>query len=156
PAPGRIETLRVPGGPGIRDDGGVYEGYVLPIHYDPLISKLIAWGETRDEAMARMLRALDEYLVEGVPTTLPFHQRAVRGERFQRGDLHTGFVEEMAGHMGLSPEELGRLEDVAVIAAALATQTGRTPRAGTAGGGHQTAPSPSAWKSAGRRRAMEG
>jgi acetyl-CoA carboxylase biotin carboxylase subunit len=147
PAPGRIEKLRVPGGPGIRDDGGVYEGYLLPIHYDPLISKLVAWGADRAEASSRMIRALDEYLVEGVPTTLPFHRRAIRDERFRRGDLHTGFVQEMNGHLALPPAQAERLEDIAVIAAALATL--RAPDGGP------LAPPASHWKQAGRRRALE-
>jgi acetyl-CoA carboxylase biotin carboxylase subunit len=148
PAPGRIEKLRIPGGPGIRDDGGVYEGYLLPIHYDALISKLIAWGADREEAASRMIRALDEYVVEGVPTTLPFHRRAIRDERFRRGDLHTGFVEEMDGHAALAPETARRLEDLAVIAAGLAML--RAP----AGGVAASAP-PSQWKQAGRRRSLE-
>jgi acetyl-CoA carboxylase biotin carboxylase subunit len=59
PSPGRIGTLRVPAGPGIRDDGGVYQGYRVPVNYDPMISKLVAWGETREDAIARMRRALD-------------------------------------------------------------------------------------------------
>src|SRR5262249_41514979 len=153
PSPGRIEKLRVPGGPGIRDDGGVYEGYRLPIEYDPLISKLIAWGETRDDAIRRMLRALDEYLIEGVPTTLPFHQRALRDDRFRRGDLHTGFIQEMDGHLSLSESELTRLEDLAVITAALAMRDAGAAPVGIAG---SRAPEPASnWKMAGRRRALE-
>jgi len=148
PAPGKIERLRVPGGPGVRDDSGVYEGYRLPIQYDPLISKLIVWGETRDEAITRMLRALEEYVIEGVPTTLGFHQRALRDERFRRGDLHTAFIQEMDGHLALPAAELQRLEDLAVIAAALAVRGDARP-ATTA---HAAA---SAWKMAGRRRCLE-
>ena len=148
PTPGRIERLRVPGGPGIRDDGGVYEGYRLPIHYDPLISKLIAWGKDRDEAIARMSRALDEYVVEGVPTTVSFHQRVMRDERFRRGDLHTGFIEEMDGHRPASADQT-LLEDLALIAAALALGGARKPPVLGAGG------TTSAWAVAGRRRQLE-
>ncbi|HZI93822.1 MAG TPA: acetyl-CoA carboxylase biotin carboxylase subunit [Patescibacteria group bacterium] len=160
PAPGRIDKLRVPGGPGIRDDSGVYEGYLLPIYYDPLISKLIAWGETRDEAIARMLRALDEYVVEGVPTTVAFHQRALRDKRFGRGELHTGFIQEMDGDPALPPDELQRLEDLAVITAALALRGGggRTSGASSGasnGGGRHALQPESSWKTAGRRRAVE-
>ncbi len=154
PSPGRIERLRVPGGPGIRDDGGVYEGYVLPIHYDPLISKLIAWGGTRAEAAARMSRALDEYVLEGVPSTISFHQRVLRDERFMRGDLHTGFVDQMDGHRALPPEKARKLEDLAVIAAALAMR-GDTARTGAAGRALQPAHGGD-WKLAGRRRQLEG
>ncbi len=148
PAPGRIERLCVPGGPGIRDDGGVYEGYRLPIHYDPLISKLIAWGKDREEAIARMSRALDEYVVEGVPTTLSFHQRVMRDERFRRGDLHTGFIEEMDGHRAEDPDRT-RLEDLALIAAALALRASRTPPSRLA------SDTRSPWALAGRRRQLE-
>ncbi len=148
PCPGRIERLRVPGGPGIRDDGAVYEGYLMPIHYDALIAKLIAWGGTRQESIARMTRALDEYVIQGVPTTLPFHRRALRDERFRRGDLHTAFINEMDGAPVHSPDELQRLQDLAAITAALAMRgaPGRaTPeRAGV-----------SNWKMAGRRRQLE-
>ncbi len=154
PSPGRIDRLRVPGGPGIRDDGGVYEGYRMPIQYDSLLSKLVAWGETREEAIARMTRALDEYIVEGVPTTVPFHQRAMRDDRFIRGDLHTGFVQEMNGYHALSPEQTVLLEDLAVIAAALASGSGN----GTVAHDGRAPARPdfgTGWKMAGRRRAME-
>ena len=149
PTPGRIERLRVPGGPGIRDDGGVYEGYRLPIHYDPLISKLIAWGKDREEAIARMSRALDEYVVEGVPTTIGFHQRVMRDERFRRGELHTRFIEEMDGHRPDDPDR-ARLEDLALIAAALALRSPRTQPTRIIASDTR-----SAWTLAGRRRQHE-
>src|SRR5438552_18905739 len=72
PSPGKIATLRTPAGPGIRDDGGVYQGWTVPIDYDPLISKLVAWGATRDEAIGRMKRALGEYHIEGIKTNISF------------------------------------------------------------------------------------
>jgi acetyl-CoA carboxylase biotin carboxylase subunit len=151
PSPGRIERLRAPGGPGIRDDSGVYEGYTMPLHYDSLIAKLVAWGETREEATARMQRALEEYVIEGVPTTIPFHQRAMRDERFRRGDLHTGFVQEMDG-LPVDDGRSGLMEDLAMIVAALALHDGA--RRGAASG---AAPlDANGWKVAGRRRQMEG
>jgi len=148
PSPGRIERLRVPGGPGIRDDGGVYEGYRLPIFYDPLISKLVAWGKDREEAIARMSRALDEYVVEGVPTTIGFHRRVMRDERFRRGELHTEFIAEMDG---ATPPAAGasQLEDLALIAAALALRAPGTDA------GRAAADRTSAWAVAGRRRQLE-
>ncbi len=151
PGPGRIERLRVPGGPGIRDDGGVYEGYLLPIHYDPLISKLIAWGGDRAEATSRMIRALEEYVVEGVPSTVSFHLRAMRDERFRKGDLHTGFIHEMDGNLLPAPEEARKLEDLAVVVAALALRGGTSVRAARPGRMGRA----SAWKVAGRRRQLE-
>jgi acetyl-CoA carboxylase biotin carboxylase subunit len=93
PSPGRIGTLRVPSGPGIRDDGGVYQGYRVPVYYDPMISKLVAWGEDRAEAIARMRRALDEYRIEGVRTTIPFHRRVFRHPAFIAGDMDTSFIQ---------------------------------------------------------------
>src|SRR5262245_2031001 len=93
PSPGRIGTLRVPSGPGIRDDGGAYQGYRVPVHYDPMIGKLIAWGQDRAEAIARMRRALDEYRIEGVRTTIPFHRRVFRHTAFIAGDMDTSFIQ---------------------------------------------------------------
>src|ERR1044071_4877689 len=92
PSPGKIEILRTPGGNGVRDDGGVYEGWDVPIYYDPMISKLCAYGRTRDEAIQRMLRALQEYTVEGIITNIPFHRWALTHPRFLAGDLDTGFI----------------------------------------------------------------
>lgn len=92
PSPGRITFLRVPAGPGIRDDGGVSEGAAVSIHYDPMISKLAAWGRTRSEAIDRLRRALDEYAVSGIKTTLPFFRQLVRDQEFIAGKLDTGFI----------------------------------------------------------------
>jgi acetyl-CoA carboxylase biotin carboxylase subunit len=96
PHPGRITALRVPGGPGIRDDAGVYEGYVVPLEYDALLSKLIAYAATREEAIARMRRALAEYTILGVKTTLPFFERVLAHADFQAGRFDTSFVERLA------------------------------------------------------------
>jgi acetyl/propionyl-CoA carboxylase alpha subunit len=137
PSPGRIGTLRIPAGPGIRDDGGVYQGYRVPVHYDPMISKLIAWGESREEAIARMRRALDEYRIEGVRTTIPFHRRVMRHPAFIAGDLDTSFIERYRGDLipqggdaaartsAIGTDAAGSgdplsTEEVAVVAAAIA------------------------------------
>ena len=93
PSPGRIVGLRTPAGPGVRDDSGVYEGWEVPVHYDPLISKLIAWAGTRPEAIQRMRRALSEYKVVGIETTLPFFERVLRHPAFVAGDIDTSFIE---------------------------------------------------------------
>ena len=95
PSPGRILALRSPGGPGVRDDSGVDEGTEVGVHYDPLVSKLIAWAGTREEAIRRMRRAVAEYRVVGVRTTLPFFARALTHPDFVAGDVDTGFVERM-------------------------------------------------------------
>ncbi len=95
PHPGRIDELHLPGGPGIRVDTHVYAGYRVPPYYDSLLAKVIAWGATRDEALARMRRALAEMRVGGLKTTLSFHEQLLRDERFRSGDVHTRFVEEV-------------------------------------------------------------
>jgi acetyl-CoA carboxylase biotin carboxylase subunit len=101
PSPGRITSFHVPGGPGIRVDTHAYANYVIPPHYDSLLAKLIAHGKDRVEARLRMERALEEFVVEGPKTTIPFHQRVVADSRFQAGDFDTSFVEEMnAGSEG--------------------------------------------------------
>jgi len=97
PAPGRIFAHHPPGGPGIRVDSGVCGASDIPPFYDPLIAKLIAWGRDRSEALERMCRALCEYGIRGVPTTIPFHLAVMRNERFVRGELGTHFIDEEAG-----------------------------------------------------------
>ena len=93
PSPGRIQMLRTPSGPGIRDDSGVYEGWTVPIEYDPLISKLVAWAPTRDEAIERMQRALREYQVGGIETNLRFFAEILNDVEFRNGQFDTGFIE---------------------------------------------------------------
>src|SRR5882672_575004 len=92
PSPGRINYLHLPFGPGIRDDSGIELNSEVSIYYDPLISKLAAWGRTREESIDRLRRALDEYEVGGIKTTLPFFREIVRDEEFKSGLLDTGFI----------------------------------------------------------------
>jgi pyruvate carboxylase subunit A len=94
PNPGKITGYRSPGGPGVRLDSGVYMNYTIPTFYDSMISKLIAWGSNRNEAIARMKRALSEYIILGVKTTIPFHKALLRNKHFLAGDLHTHFVDD--------------------------------------------------------------
>lgn len=100
PRPGRIEELVLPGGPGVRVDGHVYQGYDLPPFYDSLMAKIITWGQTREEALARMRQALAETVITGVPSTVLFHRRLMDEPAFRKGDVHTRFVRESmwAGH----------------------------------------------------------
>jgi acetyl-CoA carboxylase biotin carboxylase subunit len=95
PSPGKITYFYKPGGPGLRMDSHVYAGYTVPPFYDSMIGKLIAYGKDRAEALRRMQIALEELIVEGVHTTIPFHLLALRDDRFQRGDLDTRFVETL-------------------------------------------------------------
>jgi acetyl-CoA carboxylase biotin carboxylase subunit len=92
PAPGTITYWYKPGGPGVRVDSHVYQGYKVPPNYDSLIAKVITRGKDREEARRRMLLALEEIIVEGVPTTVPFHLKALASPRFIKGDLDTGIV----------------------------------------------------------------
>jgi acetyl-CoA carboxylase biotin carboxylase subunit len=98
PSPGRVDAYIAPGGPGVRVDSHCYPGYVIPQFYDSLVSKLIVWGADRQEAIARMQRALDEYAITGIKTTIPFHQRVLSHPVFQKGDVSTDFIEK---HMTL-------------------------------------------------------
>src|SRR4030067_885726 len=93
PSPGKLRGYRSPGGIGIRVDSGVYTRYTISPIYDPMISKLIAWGRDRDEAIARMRRALYEYIILGVKTNIPFHKAVMENPRFINGDLSTHFIE---------------------------------------------------------------
>ena len=93
PSPGRIERLQIPSGPGIRVDLGIYPGYTVPIDYDPIIAKVIAWGRNRQEAILRMDRALRELTIKGVKTTLPFHRWLINHPSFIKADFDTTFVD---------------------------------------------------------------
>ena len=122
PSPGTIRELEVPAGPGIRDDGGAYAGCTISSFYDPLISKLCAWAPTRERALARMRRALSEYVVTGIRTNLAFHQKLLAHPDFEAGRYDTGFLErhkdELLGYAEVAPDEKTRLAVAVAIAAA--------------------------------------
>jgi acetyl-CoA carboxylase biotin carboxylase subunit len=101
PAPGKIHTFHPPGGPGVRLDTHVYAGYTVPRHYDSLLAKLIVSGNTRDEAIVRARHVLDQFIIEGIPTTLPFLRRIVGDEDFVRGEVDTGFVARLMAKDGV-------------------------------------------------------
>ena len=101
PQTGVIERYLPPGGPGVRVDSHLFTGYEIPPHYDSLLAKLIVWAPTRDEAIARMQRALEEYEIEGVPTTIPFHQRLLKHPGFISGDTYTRFLQDEAVALGI-------------------------------------------------------
>lgn len=104
PSPGIIEKLFVPGGYGVRWDSHIYEGYTIPPFYDSMFAKLITWGADRDEAIERMSRSLEELVVEGIETSIPFHQAMLADERFRRADFSTGFIEAWLAESKLSNE----------------------------------------------------
>ena len=93
PSPGRITTLHTPGGHGVRVDSHVYSGYMIPPNYDSMIGKLITVAQTREEAIAKMYRALSEYVIEGIKTTIPFHMKLMQNEEFKKGNYTTKFLE---------------------------------------------------------------
>ncbi len=97
PSPGRITLFCPPGGPGVRVDTAAYSGWVVPSHYDSLIAKLIVHGKNREEAIAMMRRALDEFIIDGIKTTIPFHKKVFSHQDFINGEFNTGFVEKLNG-----------------------------------------------------------
>lgn len=96
PSPGRITNIHFPGGPGIRIDSHVFSGYEVPPYYDSLVAKLIAWGHDRNEAIARMERALAEMVIDGIKVTIPFHRELLKLESVRNGQVHTKLIEELA------------------------------------------------------------
>jgi acetyl-CoA carboxylase, biotin carboxylase subunit len=147
PCPGVIEALRIPGGPGVRDDSGVFEGWTVPIDYDPLLSKLAVWGEDRAQALARMRRALGEYEVAFVKTNIPFFRRVLDHPKFITGEFDTTFVDRLLaeGYMNAEAccEEKERVAMFAAVLESLRTSHRQSP----AGWGAMSRE----WKMAGRR-----
>ena len=117
PSTGTITTIRLPTGPGVRVDSGVYPGYEVTPYYDPLISKLICYGETRAEAVLRMRRALEEYRIMGVKTNIPFHQHMIDSHRFLSGQFDTKFVED---RFSMSEREAPDTLEAAIVATLVA------------------------------------
>jgi acetyl-CoA carboxylase biotin carboxylase subunit len=167
PSPGRITRLRTPSGPGIREDSGVYEGWTVPLDYDPLLAKLIAHGPTREQAIARLERALAEYQVGGIKTNVALFQRIVRHPEFVAGLVDTGFLDRLlAGETGRPASERAdglSGKQVAAIAAAIfvAAESGGVKPTMTAGdvispngSGRATSGAASGWKQTGRREAL--
>jgi len=95
PSPGTITFLSFPGGPGVRVDTAIYNGYIIPSHYDSLIAKLIVYGKDRSEAIMKMRSALEEFIIEGVNTTIPFHKKVLNNPDFISGHFHTNFIEKL-------------------------------------------------------------
>jgi acetyl-CoA carboxylase biotin carboxylase subunit len=160
PSPGKILSCHVPSGPGIRLDDGVYEGWTVPNDYDPLLSKLIAWGNSREETIARLRRALEEYIVTGIKTNTGLFRRILAEPDFLRGEIHTNWLDQLLGRPGsaASPscvETSGSAaSDAAAIAAAIwqATQWDRQScRSSSAADPGQ----PYRWKLEGRRAQLD-
>ena len=93
PSPGKIESLNFPGGPGIRVDSHIYQGYTIPPYYDSMVAKLIAFAPTRMETITKMRRALDEFVIEGIHTTIPFHRKMMENPDFISGNFDTKYLD---------------------------------------------------------------
>jgi acetyl-CoA carboxylase biotin carboxylase subunit len=100
PSPGRVSDYHAPGGPGIRVDSALYQGYEVPPYYDSLVSKLIVYGSDRDECLMRLRRAMEEYVIGGIETTIPLHQRLLDDADFRKGAYDIGWLERFLGHGG--------------------------------------------------------
>ena len=128
PSPGRIVRLRIPQGPGVRDDGGVYEGSDVSIYYDPMISKFAVYGRDREQAIERMKRALREYKIAGLKTTIPFFRAVMVDDEFVGGRLDTGFIERFFERRPRDVSQDEEARDIGLIAAALAYQKKSRPK----------------------------
>jgi acetyl-CoA carboxylase biotin carboxylase subunit len=154
PSPGRITRLAQPSGPGIREDCGVYEDWVVPLDYDPMLSKLIAYAPDRASAIARMQRALDEYFIGGIKTNLSFFRQILSDPDFLAARIDTGFLDRLLTSRNGASKPSAELDEVAAISAALFALT--AGRNGDNGGVKAASPqnnSP-AWKRAARREAL--
>ncbi|HTK56947.1 MAG TPA: acetyl-CoA carboxylase biotin carboxylase subunit, partial [Gemmatimonadales bacterium] len=149
PATGVVKYLRIPSGPGVRWDGGVEAGNEVTLHYDPLIAKLIVWGENRETALARMGRALRELVIVGLPTSQAFHLRVLADPDFRSGAIDIGYLDRKGEALLSAPLSEALVKPVAVVAAMLAEER----RTGSASGGGSREPSApvSPWLEVARR-----
>jgi acetyl-CoA carboxylase biotin carboxylase subunit len=153
PSPGKILARHAPTGPGIRLDEGVYEGYTVPLEYDPLLSKLIAWGNSREETIARLRRALEEYTITGIRTNVSLFRRVLADPEFLRGEIHTKWLDELLARPRppAIPPRTGT-EDAVIIAAVL---WHIAQSSGSSQTGAQTPAAPSRWKIQGHREQVD-
>src|SRR2546427_541166 len=155
PSPGKILSQHTPSGPGIRMDEGVYEGWTVPMDYDPLLSKLIAWGNSREETIARLRRALEEYSITGIKTNLVLFRRILADPDFLRAEIHTKWLDELLRRPHPLAQDCTSGEEAAAVAAAgwQATQNGANSATPTTSG--NTGIAESEWKREGRRQQRE-
>jgi acetyl-CoA carboxylase biotin carboxylase subunit len=160
PSPGKITLLLLPSGPGIRRDSGMYEGWTVPMEYDPLLAKLIGYGTDRDQAISRLTRALNEYFVGGIKTNISLFRRILNDPDFRAAKIDTGFLDRMLQQKKQPPDSQAEAEatEVAVIAAGMFAALGSA----AAGAGERAAldgplskaVAPSNWKAAARCEAL--
>jgi acetyl-CoA carboxylase biotin carboxylase subunit len=148
PSVGKIKSYKEPAGPGVRVDSGLCQGNEVSLYYDPLISKLIVWGKDRDEAIDRMKRALSEYHISGIITTIPFHLKIMHNERFLKGEISTHFIAEEFGSNGKLKAEKHIYKIAAILCAIAFYQEQKTTRPQISKSRHEQ----NLWKIDGRRR----
>jgi acetyl-CoA carboxylase, biotin carboxylase subunit len=151
PASGVLQYLRVPGGPGVRWDAGVESGNDVTLFYDPLLAKLISWGETREVAIQRMRRALGELVIVGLPTSQPFHLRVMDDAAFIKGDIDITYLERVGARVLAAPPRAGLERALAVTAALVADEKHDRP---PPGGLTARPPQSDAWTQAARLDAL--
>jgi acetyl-CoA carboxylase biotin carboxylase subunit len=158
PSPGKITLLLEPSGPGIRKDSGMYEGWTVPMDYDPLLAKLIGYGSDREQAIAPLTRALDEYFVGGIKTNIALFRRILADPDFRAGKLDTGFLDRLLQQEPADrKQDDPQVEQVAAIAAGIFAMLGASADVvgeRASGAAPEKAVIPSNWKSASRREAL--
>jgi acetyl-CoA carboxylase biotin carboxylase subunit len=152
PCPGKIIARRIATGPGIRLDEGVYRGWTVPIEYDPLLSKLIAWGNSREETISRLRRALDEYTITGIRTNVSLFRRILGEPEFLRGEIHTKWLDYLLAYAQPPAMEARPGTEAA---AAIAAAYWESIQPGNSGGGQISGSEPSRWKLEGRRSQLD-
>lgn len=156
PSPGKLEYLSPPGGPWVREDTGVYSEATVPVHYDPMIAKLVVWGEDREHAIGRMKRALSEYVVAGIKTNLAYHMEVLDHPSFRKGNYSTDFVPAMmAGRIAPESAELNEIAELAAVIAQHRKDEALSKSGGAGSSIHPTGPS-NAWKNYGRFQQLRG
>jgi acetyl-CoA carboxylase biotin carboxylase subunit len=161
PSPGKITLLLAPSGPGIRRDSGMYEGWTVPVDYDPLLAKLIGYGTNREQATGRLIRALNEYFVGGIKTNISLFRRILSDPDFRAAKLDTGYLDRLLARPARLPDRDGKVGmEVAAIAAGLfaivemesGTHSNGTTHGSTNGAGAVS--TPSEWKRIGRQESL--
>jgi len=154
PSPGKITLLLLPSGPGIRRDSGMYEGWTVPIDYDPMLAKLIGYGSDREQATARLIRALNEYFVGGIKTNMSLFRRILRDPDFRAGKLDTGYLDRLLKNKEQPTVESEKAMQLAAIAAGVFAQLDPASSNGSSGIVQSGPDAGSAWKRMGRKEAL--
>ncbi|MBV9072263.1 MAG: acetyl-CoA carboxylase biotin carboxylase subunit [Acidobacteria bacterium] len=154
PSPGKITRLMTPSGPGIREDSGIYEGWTVPLDYDPMLSKLIAYAPTRDQAIRRLRRALDEYFIGGIANNLDLFRQILDDPEFVAARIHTGYLDRVLTAVPANSLQNGNHEKIAAIAAALREAGNNGPHKNGTSGNHSSSSADQKWKSVARQEAL--